>query len=200
MLYSGGWQPGEKADSCPKSNSEDYAQPWKFLKGESFGQGFRVFVFFHRVQTSSRLGGNEATGQCSRNPVLSPKLPSSPQVGAFVPAEELGSCYIYPRRRKPDPALLMHYCFLTVPPQFLHSFLSLISNSSNLPFGAQGRSRKLMSYKHVGDTERIGTQEGPRGSYSTSLLIKMFPDACIFRRLKTSEHTGVEMTFQYMQS
>lgn len=62
------------------------------------------------------LVGEEVMGRCSRNPVLSPKLPSSPQVGAFVPAEELGSCYIYPRRRKPDPALLMHYCFLTVPP------------------------------------------------------------------------------------
>ena len=27
LLYSGGWQPGEKVDSCPISNSEDSAPP-----------------------------------------------------------------------------------------------------------------------------------------------------------------------------
>ena len=37
----------------------------------------------------------------------------------------------------------MHYCFLTAPPSFLHSPPSLISNCLNLPFGTQGRSRRL---------------------------------------------------------
>ena len=34
MLYSGGLQPGEKADSCLRTNSEDSVGPRKILKGE----------------------------------------------------------------------------------------------------------------------------------------------------------------------
>ena len=34
LLYSGDRQPGEKADSCPRTNSEDSAGPLKFLKGD----------------------------------------------------------------------------------------------------------------------------------------------------------------------
>ena len=44
-LYSGGQQTGKMANLCPKTNSEDSARPWKFLKGESFGEEFRVFIY-----------------------------------------------------------------------------------------------------------------------------------------------------------
>ena len=99
-------------DSCPKTNSEDSAWPRKFLKGESFWKGVRVFVNFHCVQTFFWLVGGEITGQCFRNPVLSLKSPSSTWVGALVPAEELKiyaeeqriHCYGYSLRRNQDPA------------------------------------------------------------------------------------------------
>ena len=35
------------------------------------------------------------------------------------------------------------YCLLTAPPSFLHPLPPLISNYLNLPFGTQGRSRRL---------------------------------------------------------
>ena len=56
LLYSRGQQCGEKADSCPKTNSKDSAQPWKFLKGESFGEKVRAFIFFHCVQNFVLIG------------------------------------------------------------------------------------------------------------------------------------------------
>ena len=89
LLYSGGQQPGKKVNSCPKTNSEDSAQPRKFLKGESFEEEVRVFVIFHCVQTFFWLAGGEVTAWCSKNLVLSLKSPSSPWVRALVPAEEL---------------------------------------------------------------------------------------------------------------
>ena len=45
-LYSGGLQSGEKVDSCPKTNSEDSTQPWKFLKGVSFMGGRQSLCYF----------------------------------------------------------------------------------------------------------------------------------------------------------
>ena len=48
-------------------------------------------------------------------------------------------CYIYSLRRNQDPAPRLHYCFLTVPPLFLHPLPSLISNCLNLPFGTQAQ-------------------------------------------------------------
>lgn len=44
LLYSGGRQSGDKAVSCPRTNSEDSAWPWKFLKrkrGSTFSQSLR---------------------------------------------------------------------------------------------------------------------------------------------------------------
>ena len=38
---------------------------------------------------------------------------------------------------------LLYYGFLTFPPLYLHSLTSLISNCLNMPFGTQGRSRRL---------------------------------------------------------
>ena len=52
-------------------------------------------------------------------------------------------CYVYSLRRNQDPAPWLHYYFLTASPFFLPSFLSLISNCLNLPFGTQGRSRRV---------------------------------------------------------
>ena len=52
-------------------------------------------------------------------------------------------CYVYSLRRNQDTAPRMHYCFLTAPPLLLYSLPSLISNCLNLPFGTQGRSRRL---------------------------------------------------------
>ena len=75
--FSGGWQPREKVDLCPKTISKDSAQPWKLLKGESFGEWDRVFDILHCVQTFFWLVGDEVTGWCSRNLVLSLKSPSS---------------------------------------------------------------------------------------------------------------------------
>ena len=49
----------------------------------------------------------------------------------------------YSLRRNQDPALLLHYCFLTDPLLFLHSFPSLVSNCLNLFFGMQRRLRRL---------------------------------------------------------
>ena len=58
LLYSGGQQFGEKVDSCPRTNSEDSARPWQFLKGtggknlsESSREEVGFCVIFHCMQT-----------------------------------------------------------------------------------------------------------------------------------------------------
>ena len=50
--------------------------------------------------------------------------------------------YVYSLRRNQDSAP-RHYCLLAAPPWSWHSIPSLISNSLNLPFGTQGRSRRM---------------------------------------------------------
>ena len=95
LLFSAGWQPGEKMASCPTINSKDSTQPRKFFKGESFGKGHRVFVFFHCVKTFFWLVAGEVTGRSSWNLVLSLKLPSSTWVPALVFAEELKDIVMY---------------------------------------------------------------------------------------------------------
>ena len=52
-------------------------------------------------------------------------------------------CYVYPLRSNQDPAPRLHYCLLTAPPLSLHPLPSLISNYLKLPFGTQGRSKRL---------------------------------------------------------
>ena len=88
------------------------------------------------------LIGGAVTGWCSRDLVLSLKLPSSTWVSALVPAEELKDRAVYitwgGTRTLPPSS---HCCFLIVPTSFLHSLPSLISNCLNLPFGTQGRSK-----------------------------------------------------------
>ena len=69
-------------------------------------------------------------------------------MGALAPAEEAEYIVIYSLRKNQDDAFLLHYCFLTAPHLFLHSLPSLISNSLNLPFGTQGRSKRLKPLKN----------------------------------------------------
>ena len=59
-----------------------------------------------------RLVGGEITGQCSRNLVLSLKLPSSTWVGALVPTENSKVLLCIFLRRNQDPAPQLHYLFL----------------------------------------------------------------------------------------
>lgn len=74
---------------------------------------------------------------------------------------------------------LLYYGFLTFPPLYLHSLTSLISNCLNMPFGTQGRSRRLHgAYFLQTRNEDLGkgietscTQEGPTGSCSISILL-----------------------------
>ena len=68
-------------------------------------------------------------------------IPSSTWMGALVIAK-LKDVLLYSLRNQ-DPAPRLHSCFLTVPPLFLHSLPSLISNCLNLPFGTQAMSRRL---------------------------------------------------------
>lgn len=98
--------------------------------------------------------------------VLSLKLPSLTRVGAPGLAEcrDLYQSAIPPPRKKQDPALSLHYCFLAAFPLSLPSLSSLISSCLKLPFGTQGRTRraKPFSYKQeTGDRERLLYPRGP---------------------------------------
>ena len=76
----------------------------------------------------------------------------------------VSDCYVYPFTMNQDPAPSLHYCFLTAFPLFLYSLTSLITSCLNLPFGTQGRSRRLkpFSYKQaMGDTKRPWYLGGP---------------------------------------
>ena len=118
-LYPGAQQPGEKVDLCLKAKPLDSAKSWKFWKGESIGEVVRVFIIFQYVQTFFWLVGGEVTGQCSRNLVLSLKLPSSTWAAAFAPAEEIKGIVKYFPDEEPGP--LFYHCtsFLTALPLFL---------------------------------------------------------------------------------
>ena len=64
--------------------------------------------------------------------------------GALVPVEELRVVlFCIFLEGEPGPCLSQHHCFLSAPALFLQSLPSLISNCLNLPFGTQGRSRRL---------------------------------------------------------
>ena len=75
---------------------------------------------------------------------------AQPEVTILLLGGGLSSCrrtqryyYVYSLRRNQDSAPRLYYCFLTAPPLFLRSLPSLISNSLNLPFGTQGKSKRL---------------------------------------------------------
>ena len=150
----------ETGNLCPKTNSKDSAQPWKFLKGNSLAEGVRVFIIFHCVQTFFWLVGGEVTGWHSRNLVLSLQLPSSTWVGALVPHKnsKVLLCIFLEEEPGPRPitALLLLDCASFF---FLHSLPSLISKYLNLPFGTQGRSKRLNEAYFL-QTMKWWTQKG----------------------------------------
>ena len=127
------------------------------------------------MQTFFRLVGDEVTGWCSRNLVLSLKLPSSTWVGGGLSSyrRTQRSCYVYSLRRNQNPAPRLHYCFLTASPLFLHPLPSLMSRCLNQLFGIQGRSSWLNEpyflQIETEDTEKICIREGPSGSCCISL-------------------------------
>ena len=68
---------------------------------------------------------------------------------------------------EPGPAPRLHYCVSTVPPLSLHPFPSLIGNCLHLPFGSQGRSRRLksVSYKQEMGDRKASMPRNPTGSW-----------------------------------
>ena len=129
----------------------------EFLKGELFGDGIRTNNNTC-LQNVFWLANGKVTVPCSRNLVLSLRLPSSTWAGTIAPIENAkvlsqrvgkteqqngADCFAYSLRRNQDTASQLQYCFLTVQPLFLHSLPSTLSNYLNLPFGMQGWSRKL---------------------------------------------------------
>ena len=67
---------------------------------------------------------------------------------------------------EPVPCPRLHYCFLTIPPLVLHPLPSLICNRLNLPFGAQGRSRRqkflFLQTKNRGHWRVFVTRRAPQ--------------------------------------
>ena len=86
------------------------------------------------------LVGGEATELCSRNLVLSLKLPSSTWVGAPV-LQNSKYCYACFLSKNQDLASRLYPHLIVL--LFLYPLPSLISNCLNLPFVTQGRSRRL---------------------------------------------------------
>ena len=67
-------------------------------------------------------------------------------------------------KEDPGPCPLLYDCFLTAFPLFLHSHTSLIIDCLNLPFGTQGRPRRLKPFsskQETGDTEILLYLGGP---------------------------------------
>ena len=109
--------------------------------------------------------------------VLSLKLLLSSWVGTLVPVEELRIMYqifMYipweGTRRNQDPDPSLHYWFFSA---FSHPPLP-IRNCLNLPFGTQGRSRRLKPFSYKEETETwkgFCTREGPTGSCLFSKVV-----------------------------
>lgn len=100
--------------------------------------------------------GGEVSGSQHHQPPGSPRSGVPLLVGSRPSTSPPGSgfsicrkaqryCSVCPLRRNQYPAPRLHYCFLTAPPLLLHPLPSLICNCLNLPFGAQGRSRRQKS-------------------------------------------------------
>ena len=179
-----GKQPGEEANWCLKTKTEDSAQMGKFLKGESFGKQGQSFCYLLLCAGFIWLVGSEVTGWGSRNLALSLKLPSSTWVGALVLVEELKNFVIYLPWWGTGT---LPCCFLTAPP-LCNPFLPWLAMVGlNLPFETQqgqGGWKKLISYKwEIGNTERICSWEGPTESCSPSFSLMRLPCSpiCLFQ-------------------
>ena len=127
----------------------------RVFKGKIWGEGRRIATFFGLV-------GVETMGWCSRNLVLSLKLPSSLWASALVPLEKFKDIFVCVSLEE-EPglyfiaALLLHsFSFVSASPHFP------ISNCLNLPVGTQGKSRKLKPFTY---RQEMGLLywEGPPG-------------------------------------
>ena len=110
----------------------------EFLKAKFGVRVVGCVIFFGLV-------GGEIVGWCSRNLVLSLKLPSSLWARALVPLEKFEDIFVCGSLEE-EPglcfiaALLLHsFSFVSASPYFP------INNCLNIPFGTQGKSRKLKS-------------------------------------------------------
>ena len=83
------------------------------------------------------------TGWCSKNLVLSQKIPLYPLWGPGFCRRAQRYCYVYSLSRAQDPSLIEHSGFLIVPPLFKHSLFSWLGDFWICPFGTQGRLRRM---------------------------------------------------------
>ena len=120
LFYSGGWQLGEKVNSCPKTSSEDSAAAMIVFEGRNtWGAGVRVFVVFHSLHTFSGVVGGEVTGWCSRNLAQSLKLTSSGWAELKVSQKNSTVfCWIC-SLREAEACRTLRCCLLTASPLFL---------------------------------------------------------------------------------
>ena len=103
------------------------------------------------------------TWQCSRNLMLSLKVPSSSLVSA---GKIQRYCYVYPLRRIQDPTLIVAPSFLTAPPLFLPSLTSMISSCLKLPCGTQGGSGQTKPFPYkwaTGTCKGFGPRRASQG-------------------------------------
>ena len=127
--------------------------------GKIWGEGRKVCGFLLTDRWwSNRVEVHESGTQ--------PGVTVSTWVDAFSSCRKTQRyCFVYPFQRNGELVLWLQFCFLTAPPLFLHPHPSMMSSCLNLPFGTQGRSRRLneaITYKwKTGDPERLLYPEGP---------------------------------------
>ena len=156
----------EKADSCPKTNSKDSVWSQKFLKGESFQEEDRIYYLslwadFLQIHW---WWGNTVMFQesCAQS-----KVNILPLVGGLSSYRRTQRyCYICSLRKNQDPVP----CCTMV--SWLLSLTSLISNCFNLPFGTQGRPRRLNEACLLQNVKGLYS-EGPTGPYLVSVLLSL---------------------------
>ena len=111
---------------------------------------------------------------------------SSSWVGALVLLKELkdlyqiAMCTAPPPRRNQDSAPSLCYYFLTAFTLFPYAFRSLVKNCLNLPFGTQGRSRRLKAFflqtRNGEHRKALVPERAPQGSaqFQYILLLHIF--------------------------
>ena len=127
--------------SCSKNPNSLMGFGEKFLEAKLGVRAAGCVAFFWLV-------GGEVTGRCSRDLVISLKLPSSTCLGALVPAEELKDIFMYVpwggTRTMPYAALLFLDCssFVFAFPPFPDEqlFESALWNSGKVYLGGQMKS------------------------------------------------------------
>ena len=131
--------------------------PW-----DSPGENTRVGCHF-LLQCMNVKSESEVAQSClTLSDPMDCSLPGSSIHGIFQArvlcrrAQRHGS--VYPLRRNQDPALRLHYCFLTAPPLSLHLLPSLINSCLIMSFGSQERGHK-----------KVFVPRSPTGSRSVSI-------------------------------